>query len=235
MRRIQKGAAPAALKPLEKDKAANWERVDGVTRQQLREALFAEQHGLCAYCLSRLNDPRLRPDPAPGRGGMKIEHFEARNEAGIPEDERHRRCFEWSNLLGVCPGGEDAPAERRVDGLYCEAARGNIPLAFNPARFPPDVGELLRATDRGELTPAKTATAPDRQRLNAQLSALRLNVPRLKESRMAAIEGARRALKRQGFTAPSLRRLLARTRAPQAGLLEPQCVWVEQYLQKKLR
>lgn len=236
MRRIRKGAEPATLRPHADDPGATWERVRGDERQALREALFAEQHGLCAYCLSRLNDPKLRPDPAPSRGGMKIEHFDARKEAGITEAESHRRCFDWSNLLGVCPGGEDAPPDKRIEGLYCENVRGNTPLRFNPATFPPDVQTLLRSTDRGELLPAPELGPKQSAPVIAQVETLKLNVGWLRENRRQAIAAARKRLIEQGFKRGAVEALLRRASTPDArGLLPDQCVWVEQYLTKKLR
>jgi uncharacterized protein (TIGR02646 family) len=235
MRRIRKGSAPAVLAPLAADPDANWDSVDGATKLALRAALFADQHGLCAYCLSRLNNPTKHEDPRPKAGGMKVEHFAARNERGIDEAESHRRCFDWQNLLGVCPGGEDVQRREVVDKKFCEAARGNVALSFNPASFPPDVSALLRSTDRGELRPAPDLNESDRVKLNAQIKTLHLDAPWLQENRRRAIDAARKKLQSQGFKRQTLHALRDAVTTPKDGLLPEQCLWVEHYLQKKLR
>lgn len=235
MRRIRKGKAPAVLAPLVADTNANWDSVDGATKLALRAALFADQQGLCAYCLSRLNDPTKHDDPRPKAGGMKVEHFAARNERGIDDTESRRRCFDWQNLLGVCPGGENVVSGEVVRGLYCEAARGNLALSFNPATHPPDVGALLCSTDRGELRPASDVSTTDKAKLDAQIKTLRLNAPWLQENRRRAIDAVRKKLQRQGFARRSLEALREAVTTPKAGLLPEQGLWVEQYLTKKLR
>lgn len=235
MRRIRKGPALAVLAPLDADQAARWDDVDGATKLALLAALFTDQRGLCAYCLSRLNDPTKHDDPRPKAGGMKVEHFAARNEQKITAEERHRRCFDWQNLLGVCPGGEDVVSGDTVEGLFCEAARGNVPLHFNPASFPPDVSALLRSTDRGELRPAQDLSDEDRTKLDAQLKTLRLNAPWLQENRRRAIDAVRKKLQSRGFKRKTLQALLEAVTTPRDGLLPEQCLWVEHYLQKKLR
>lgn len=241
MKRIRKGAAPAVLAPLVADSDADWDNIPPATKQALRVALYADQHGLCAYCLSRLNDPaehedpKKTQDPRPEAGGMKVEHFAARNEPGIDDAESHRRCFDWQNLLGVCPGGQNVVSGDVVEGLFCEAARGNVPLNFNPAKHPPDVGTLLCSTDRGELRAVKSVSKLDQDKLDAQLRILRLDAPWLQENRRRAIDAVRNKLKRSGFTRKSLRALLEAVTTPKAGLLQEQCLWVEQYLTKKLR
>ena len=84
-------------------------------KDDIRIALFREQHGLCAYCMRRIE---------PWRESMKIEHYKAltRNKDG---------ALDYQNYLGVCYGGEkDTDGKSRI--LCCDAARGDKNLTINP-------------------------------------------------------------------------------------------------------
>ena len=88
MRTIQKGPAPATLTQHRQQPHANYDNY--ADKDHLRQALVAEQRGVCCYCQSRI---RATPD------GMKIEHWQCR--ASFPDLQ-----LEYRNLLGACPGGE---------------------------------------------------------------------------------------------------------------------------------
>jgi uncharacterized protein (TIGR02646 family) len=157
MRRIEKGNEPACLADLRNTPGADWTTVTGAQKQELRERSFAEQHGLCAYCMSSLPSP-------PSSATMTIEHFETR--ARIPA-----RTFDWSNLLGVCLGDvgvKDGESDRR-GRFHCDNYRGKLrpdeqDLGLHPAAFPPDVGACFSSTTRQEPKEA-TAKAPRRQEI----------------------------------------------------------------------
>lgn len=79
-------------------------------KQKLREALWTEQGGLCAYCMQRIH-----PD---GRS-MKIEHFHARTA----ENE-----LDYHNLLAVCHGGDQAPST----AVTCDSCKKDRELHISP-------------------------------------------------------------------------------------------------------
>ncbi len=84
-------------------------------KDEIRTALYHEQHGLCAYCMRRIN---------PTSDGMKIEHYQAlSNEKDL--------ALDYQNYFGVCYGGEkDGDEKPRV--LCCDASRKDAKLTINP-------------------------------------------------------------------------------------------------------
>lgn len=84
-------------------------------KDEIRTALYQEQHGLCAYCMKRIN---------PSSEGMKIEHYQAlSNEKDL--------ALDYQNYFGVCYGGEkDGNEKPRI--LCCDAARKDKDLKINP-------------------------------------------------------------------------------------------------------
>ncbi len=85
-------------------------------KAEISHALCREQHGLCAYCMSRIS--------ADEHASMRIEHYQAlsRNKS---------LALDYTNFLGVCHGGgNEKTAKPRV--LCCDAARGEKELVINP-------------------------------------------------------------------------------------------------------
>ena len=191
MRQHQKGPPPPELARYTKNPAVTWSGCKD--KPALRRALFAEQQGLCAYCLSALARPDRDPHPIPEDGGMKIEHWAARNEPGIDPAERRRRSFAWQNLLGVCPGGV---TRRPADGarpklrplLHCDAFRQDSPLPRNPAEPEHQVGHLFTLTVVGELLIAPGLSSDDKRDAEALRDALNLNAPRLVAQRASEVQ-----------------------------------------------
>lgn len=88
---------------------------DLLPKSEIRDALFAEQHHLCAYCMKRIrNDMR-----------MSIEHLS-------PLSQDKEGALDYKNFLGVCKGGADSNGPRnRV--LCCDASKGDeTSLTVNP-------------------------------------------------------------------------------------------------------
>ena len=190
MRRIEKGLEPPCLADLRATPGADWTTVTGAQKQELRERSFAEQHGLCAYCMSRLPSP-------PGGGTMTIEHFETRALV-------RARTFDWNNLLGVClgdvgvkEGGESDLRER----FHCDNYRGKLrptqqALGLHPAAFPPDVGPCFTCSIQGEIRANEQLPEPLRARTNETIERLNLNIARLKRNREEVIARLRAEFQR---------------------------------------
>lgn len=84
-------------------------------KDEIREELCNEQHGLCAYCMQRIK---------PQSESMKIEHYKA-----LSEDKE--LALDYQNYLGVCYGGEKENVEKpRI--LCCDSARKAQKLVINP-------------------------------------------------------------------------------------------------------
>lgn len=219
MRRIEKGPEPDALRARrETPGATSWGAVS--ERAELREALFEEQHGLCAYCLSRL--------PGTGPDHMRIEHWEPRSTTA-----GRKMQLLWSNLLGVCLG-EVGPEGRPEERFHCDRYRGNLPLRVHPARHPPDAATLFRYTPVGEVLPEPSAGAPGVDAVRDTIDHLNLNIERLRRNRAAIIERLRQRL-RDGMRPTELEALIARNSRPSEGTLPEYCEIARKYLAKKKR
>lgn len=197
MRQLQKGPPPPELARYTKNPAVTWGGCKD--KPALRRALFVEQQGLCAYCLSTLARPDRDPHPGPEEGGMKIEHWAARNEPGIAPVEQHRRSFDWQNLLAVCPGGvtrrpADGARPKLKPQLHCDAFRQDAPLPRNPAEPAHPVEHLFVLTVAGELLVAPGLSPDDHRDAETLREALNLNAPRLIAQRADEVQALLRLL-----------------------------------------
>ena len=101
---------------LPKDTARLRDLFEQMPKDAIMEALYKEQHGLCAYCMQSLGSQK------PYR--MKIEHHKA-----LSRDKE--RALDFQNFLGVCFGGEKEKGEK-PHILCCDAARGEKALTIDP-------------------------------------------------------------------------------------------------------
>lgn len=96
---------------------------DRLPKSEIRDALLAEQHFLCAYCMKRIrnNDEKSKSEIV----HMTIEHW-------FPLSQDKERALDYKNFLGVCKGGADINGPRnRV--LCCDASKGDtVSLTVNP-------------------------------------------------------------------------------------------------------
>ncbi len=84
-------------------------------KQKIRENLIKDQHGLCAYCMSRIKSSGQ---------SMAIEHWKSLSSS-------KRLALKYSNLLGVCMGGQRTNTdERRV--LCCDAKKKESEISIDP-------------------------------------------------------------------------------------------------------
>jgi uncharacterized protein (TIGR02646 family) len=87
----------------------------------LRRSLFDEQHGLCAYCMSKLVLPTKY-----SLTRVTIEHYKALSQS-------RSTVFDYSNLLLVCDGGQHADsAESKKNVVCCDKSRGDEKLYIDP-------------------------------------------------------------------------------------------------------
>lgn len=174
----------------------------GPATSDVREALEADQFGLCAYCNRRLDE------------GWRIEHW-------VPRSVAPEKTYEWTNLLGVCSGhsGErphDSPAlpdplEGRAD--HCDRARGNAPLSLNPSH--PGVSASLTHSRTGRVRGASDEATTDVRTLN-------LNQWRLTSNRKDVWENAERILAKAKWSDSVLNQLEKASNSPdQDGRLPP--------------
>lgn len=103
---------------------------DRLNKDNIREALLKEQHGLCGYCMRRIRN----------NGSMTIEHFRPiRNK---------RDALNYRNWLGCCDGGRGR-VDKNQGCLCCDAAKGNTEIIFCP--WKKDVVDKIRYSFDGRI------------------------------------------------------------------------------------
>ena len=101
----------------------------------IRDSLIAEQHGLCAYCMRRIEN----------NSDMTIEHWR-------PVEQNLDGAMEYSNMLGVCDGGRkmnDYASDEDTHVLCCDASKGNREIVINPLNK--THMELIRYDSEGKI------------------------------------------------------------------------------------
>lgn len=159
MRTIQKGPEPATLTQHRQQPHADYDNY--ADKATLRQALVAEQRGLCCYCQSRI---RATPE------GMKIEHWQC-------QADNPGRQLDYSNLLGACPGGHGRPEREQ----HCDTRKGNNRLCFSVCDPAHPIERQIRYLGDGTIKADDTAIDED---LNAVLN---LNLSRLVSNRKAVL------------------------------------------------
>jgi uncharacterized protein (TIGR02646 family) len=159
MRTIQKGPEPASLTQHRQQPHADYDNY--ADKAALRQALVAEQRGLCCYCQSRI---RATPE------GMKIEHWQC--QAHHPA-----RQIDFSNLHGACLGGHGRPEREQ----HCDTRKGNNGLCFSVCDPAHPIERQIRFLGDGKIS---ANDAGIDEALNAVLN---LNLPRLVNNRKAVL------------------------------------------------
>ena len=204
MRTIRKGSAPASLTQHRQQTHADYDNYHD--KATLRQALVAEQRGLCCYCQSR-----IRPTPE----DMKIEHWQCQ------ADHRDRQ-LDFGNLLGACRGNEGEPFDRQ----HCDTRKGNRDLCFGVCDPTRPIEPQIRFLGDG------TIKADDAVIDDAINSVLNLNLPRLVSNRTAVLTAFQQRLQRGRRVEPA--RELPQWDGTQAGDLPEFAQVVVYWLRKRL-
>jgi uncharacterized protein (TIGR02646 family) len=159
MRTIHKGPEPATLTQHRQQPHANYDNY--ADKAALRQALVAEQRGLCCYCQSRI---RATAE------GMKIEHWQC-------QSTHPARQIDYSNLHGACLGGEGRPEREQ----HCDTRKGNSSLCFSVCDPAHPIERQTRFLGDGKISADDAAVEAC---LNAVLN---LNLPRLVSNRKAVL------------------------------------------------
>lgn len=168
---IDKGKEPRSLKEYKNDSSVRcyegdvWENgpalANGLTlsmvKKDVREALYREQHGLCAYCLRSISLEE-----------SKIEHF-------LPRSRCPEKTLDYHNLLLCCPG------RCRDNELTCDTRKHNnlLKQVFNPADPKRDIENFVSYAPPGDsslLWAGKSEPDDDiNQHLNLNCKSLKYN------------------------------------------------------------
>lgn len=187
---------------------------DGFTKYEaipeLREALIAEQFGLCAFCMRRIPVK----DQAE-KETSKIAHLLSRTRH--PDQQ-----LNYKNMVAACPG--------MINGTpHCDKSQESHDITL----------PLFRRSLQDSITYSSNDGAiksqvPD---WDAEIqNVLNLNNEMLKKNRSETLEGIRSVLDGKDWKLAQLKELLQHWENPgQDGLLKPYCGIVIWYLRRKIR
>jgi len=217
---VRKGPPPPALTTYRLTRDA---RYDGAgfnsVKPSRREALVAEQRGVCCYCTDRTEATEA---------GMKVEHHTPQHGPHGGRD----RDLDWSNLLGACRGEAPPPRGRGAKMLHCDSAKGEDSVSINPTN--PSHMAAIEYERGGRVTSSR----PEHQ---AEIDhTLRLNIEPLLDRRKDALVDLEKELRQRydvrAFPAAKFEKLLAQTRDPAGQTMRPfagfLCWWLERALRK---
>lgn len=121
MRRVTKSQSNILSNYYLKNPTSNWNDFRNSDRGaeyiKLKETLYRDQSGLCAYCEAKI------PDDEPNL--QRVEHFNSKH-AHTPENNY---CFDWQNILLVCLGGqhyEELENFPLPSNLSCDAHKAHL-------------------------------------------------------------------------------------------------------------
>lgn len=93
---------------------------DQLDKSVIRDALYAEQHGLCAYCMQRIHNDE----------SMVIEHWQPIKKDPNTKHWNKNNVLAYSNFLGCCDGGRHTADIKKF--LSCDASKGNTQITISP-------------------------------------------------------------------------------------------------------
>jgi uncharacterized protein (TIGR02646 family) len=157
LKKIKKSPSPNALTLFsQKYPRGNWKMFRNSYKRKnykiTKALIFNDQGGLCAFCENLVNDVTKQ----------QIEHFHSKKDL----NSHHNWTLDWSNMIGVCPGGKDVNQNIHPlpANLSCDAYKDHLIVKnvlpidcedylFNPLNLPafPCLFDLDKRT--GELKP----------------------------------------------------------------------------------
>ena len=160
MRGITKNREPRSLAIHRRTQYSDYNNYED--KETLRQALVAEQRGLCCYCMSRI---RCNPD------SMKIEHWRCQSRYTAQQ-------LNYRNLLGACTGGEGLPPHLQT----CDTRKADRDLKWNPAEPSHYIRTCIRYEPDGSIR-------SDDTEFDTQLEdVLNLNLIFLKNNRKGVLD-----------------------------------------------
>ncbi len=217
---IEKGKEPASLLAYRKKQGACYAGLPKAVAADLREQMWKEQKGLCAYCMCKIEDA----------ANVKIEHYSPRHaNSGAPEAED---ALLYRNLLAVCYGNSSKKGIKLHDQT-CDAHKGNQTLTVDPLDRT-SVCKIKYNSD-GTITSEDIHIRKDIQEtlnLNCQARSLPQNRKNVLLQAKKELDKRCRGAGKDAYKA-ACRKLYQRyTRQKQ---LEPYCGIVIAWLEKKLK
>lgn len=217
MKVIRKGKAPRSLTEHRADPTGtSYESFPH--KQDLREALAAEQGYLCCYCMARIRADERH---------MKIEHWAS-------QETHPEKQLAYSNMLGACLGNMGAPPDAQHCDTYKGSRKGPGDIKLNPTDTKSGWERAIYYS-RADGRIGSTNPLHDRE---LDSGGLNLNVDHLKEERLAAWSGVKEALSRKhrdAWPRAEIQRYIeAYESLDEHGRYKPYCAVVVYFLRKRL-
>lgn len=208
MRLIVKGEEPEEWKAYRLTSGVEYE-----AKKCLREALYEEQGGICAYCMQRLDNEKEET-----KTSNRIEHIQSR-------DKHDDLKLVYTNMVMCCSG---LIRKGRIDHVFCDRKKKNDDIHFSPldASF---IASLSYHRPNGMLFSVNTVWQKDLDIV------LNLNDKLLMANRMAVLRAIKQRLGAKQWKVSQIKKLIEHyeSRNPD-GLYEPFCGMIIWYLKKKL-
>lgn len=174
MKHIEKRKEPAELIEFKarenKDWKPSFDKLDRLTKQNLKKALLTEQSFLCCYCEARVN-----------ADNSHIEHF-------VPQSHDRSKSLNYNNLMVSCQ-----KEASRGDPRHCGKRKDHDPgcnydcdLLINPTD--PTCEKFFGYHGNGHIFPMDTLSKADQRKAHYTINALGLDIPKVTRNRRAAIE-----------------------------------------------
>ena len=166
MHKLHRGEAPSCLDRHNHTSGNDWKKVSREDKTEIWKALNAMQFDRCAYCESKIIDPKKH-----------IEHFFPRG--GFP-----KLTFTWSNIFGSCDN-QDHCGKYKDNGPH---GKYYVPTDL----IKPDEeesGELLLFVVDGTVAPRHNLSLDEQRRGEETIRVFNLNAASLKNQRRQAVQG----------------------------------------------
>jgi uncharacterized protein (TIGR02646 family) len=205
---INKQKEPVFLAEYKRREPIEYEEIP---KDSIRESLLKEQGFICAYCMQRIDENK-----------MKIEHWHSQEKH---EDER----LDYKNMLAVCKGNEGHSPKQQ----HCDTKKADKDIKYNPANPEHKIESKIKyKTSNGEIFSEDTE-------FNEQLNkVLNLNYRILKENRKAVFDAVTSRLgylcKKEGVTKQQLEKLIEKWKSFENGHRKEYSGVAVYYLNKKI-
>lgn len=120
MKKTNKSAPPNKLTEYAAGNPTNdWENFRNHNQSNdykaIKQLIFNEQGGLCAFCESAVNESHKQ----------RVEHFHPKSDKTNPN---YNWALDWENIIGVCFGGDDVDQKIHPlpNNLSCDSYKGRL-------------------------------------------------------------------------------------------------------------
>ena len=238
MKLIIKGVEPSEWKA----KRETHDRGKFEAIPQLRQSLFRDQGGICAYCMQKLEVESSHPQNREYRtvGGNSHEIVKNKVEHIITQSESKRldqpnNDFDYNNMLLCCNGRTKYIGDEHV---HCDTKRSNQVLTLSPLR--PDFINTISYHSDGFIDSSNTVWKNEMDVvLNLNCTVLVANRKRVLSAIKTKLTGYSKRTKRVKNVSWSTRDIETELNSwgdkDANGFLKPYCGIVTSYLTKKIK